>query len=141
MIEKNREVRSQKSEVRSQKQGRRKPGVRFLSSVFCLLSSVFLIFFTANSQSPDSWPQFRGNYNLTGIAQSQLPTDLKQLWSYDAGDIIESSAAIVDGIVYVGTGKSQLIALELSSGKLKWAYTTTDAVGESSPAVGGGIVF
>src|SRR5262245_44798861 len=135
MIEKNQERSRQKTEVRSQKKG------RILSSVFSLLTSFFLIFCSANSQSPDSWPQFRGSYNLTGIAQSQPPNDLKQRWTYDAGDIIESSAAIVDGTVYVGTGKSQLLALDLASGKLKWAYPTTDAVGESSPAVSGGIVF
>jgi eukaryotic-like serine/threonine-protein kinase len=100
-----------------------------------------LIFCTANSQSPDSWPQFRGNYNLTGIAQSQPPAELKQLWTYDAGDVIESSAAIADGTVYVGTGKGELIAVDLSSGKLKWRYSTKEPIGESSPAVGGGLVF
>src|SRR5262245_29235102 len=58
---------------------------------------------TAYSQSADAWPQFRGNYNNTGVSPSQLPAELKLLWTYDAGDIIESSAAIAAGVVYVGT--------------------------------------
>ncbi|MCI0696542.1 PQQ-binding-like beta-propeller repeat protein, partial [candidate division KSB1 bacterium] len=101
---------------------------------FCLLP--FTKPMSVTSQTADSWPQFRGNYNLTGISQSQPPADLKLLWTYDAGEIIESSAAIVEGTVYVGTGKSELIAVDLSSGKLKWKYQSKEDVGESSPAFG-----
>src|SRR5262249_62326640 len=61
--------------------------------------------------------------------------------TYDPGVIIVSSAAIAAGVVYVGTGKSALIAVELQSGKSKWSYKPPEAVGESSPAVGGGMVF
>jgi outer membrane protein assembly factor BamB len=95
----------------------------------------------AHAQSADSWPQFRGDYKLTGVSPSQVASDLKLQWSLDAADIIESSAAILGGTVYVGTGKSELIAVDLQSGKLKWSYKTKEAVGESSPAVGGGMVF
>ena len=95
----------------------------------------------ATAQSADAWPQFRGNYNLTGVSPSQAPESLKLLWTFDAGDLIESSAAIADGLVYVGTGKSELVAVDLNSGQPKWRYKTAEAVGESSPAVGGGMVF
>ncbi len=106
-----------------------------------LLSTAHCPLPTAHSQSADAWPQFRGNYNNTGVSPSQLPAELKLLWTYDAGDIIESSAAVAAGVVYVGTGKSALIAVDLQSGKLKWSYKTPEAIGESSPAVGGGMVF
>ena len=43
-----------------------------------------------------------------------LPEPLKLLWSYDAGDVIESSAAIVDGTVYVGAGVGDLLAIDLA---------------------------
>src|SRR5262245_52221747 len=105
------------------------------ATAFALLSTANYLLPTAHSQSADIWPQFRGNYNNTGVSPSQLPAELKPLWTYDAGDIIESSAAIVAGAVYVGTGKSALIAVDLQSGKLKWSYKTPEAVGESSPAV------
>ncbi len=45
----------------------------------------------------DDWPQFRGNPQLTGVAAAALPATLKLLWTYEAGDVIESSAAIVSG--------------------------------------------
>src|SRR5262249_30001540 len=78
----------------------------FLRRALLSLSILLFLFSPSISQSPDAWPQFRGNYNNTGVSPSQPPADLKLLWTYDAGDLIESSAAIAAGTVYVGTGKS-----------------------------------
>lgn len=93
------------------------------------------------AQAADAWPQFRNTTNLTGISASTVNANLKQMWSLNAGEIIESSAAIADGTTYVGTGSSELIAVDLWTGKLKWKYKTKEAVGESSPAVANGMVF
>ncbi|MBZ5606359.1 MAG: PQQ-binding-like beta-propeller repeat protein [Acidobacteriia bacterium] len=87
----------------------------------------------------DDWPQFRGNPSLTGIAAAPVPKDLKLLWTYDAGESIESSAAIVDGVVYVGSESADLLAVNLATGKLLWKYKAKDGIGESSPAVHNGV--
>lgn len=104
---------------------------------FLLLSSSAL----GQGQTADVWPQFRGNYNMTGVSPTTIPAELKLLWTYEAGDIIESSAALADGTAYVGTGKGELIAVDLWTGKLKWKYQTKEPIVESSPAVGNGLVF
>jgi len=95
----------------------------------------------AEPAAKDNWPQFRGNTQLTGIAAFPLSSPLKLLWTYDAGDSIESSAAIVDGAVYVGSESSDLAALDLDSGKVRWKYHVNDGIGESSPAVHDGLVY
>ena len=41
---------------------------------------------------------------------------LKLLWTYEAGDAIESSAAIADGVVYVGSQTGDLHAVNLADG-------------------------
>ena len=87
-----------------------------------------------------SWPQFRANPQLTGVASGTLPASLKVLWTFDVKEAIESSAAIADGSVYVGTAGGELIALDLQSGALRWRYRTGE-IGESSPAVAGGVVY
>jgi outer membrane protein assembly factor BamB len=89
----------------------------------------------------DEWPQFRGNPQLTGVTAENLPSTLKPLWTYEAGDSIESSAAIADGTVYVGSQASDLLAIDLKTGKLRWKYRAQDGIGESSPAVHDGIVY
>jgi len=90
----------------------------------------------------DAWPQFRGTPTLSGLSAATLPAQLSVAWQWEAGDAIESSAAIVAGTVYVGTRAGELVALELASGKPVWRYKVTgDGVGESSPCVAGGAVF
>jgi outer membrane protein assembly factor BamB len=88
-----------------------------------------------------AWPQFRGNPQLTGVAAAPLPATLKLLWTYEAGDSIESSAAIADGAVYVGSESADLISLDLETGKLRWKYHVQEGIAESSPAVRDGMVY
>ena len=111
---------------------------RFIVSALCLCVSVACL----GAQAPATeWRQFRGTPRLAGTSAAALPATLKLLWTYDAGDVIDSSAAIVDGVVYVGGGSGDLLALDLASGKLKWKYTTGNLIGESSPAVGTDAVY
>ena len=69
--------------------------------------------------SADEWPQFRGNPQLTGVAAGTLPASLKLLWTYEAGESIESSATISGGTVYVGAQSAELLAIDLQTGKLR----------------------
>ena len=88
------------------------------------------------------WPQFRGNHQLTGVSTSTVPKTLKLLWTYEAGEPVESSAAIADGVVYVGSGAGFLHAIDLATGKMRWKYKVSpEGIGESSPAVANGTVF
>ena len=66
-----------------------------------LLALTLLSLSLQGAPSP-AWPQFRDTPALTGVASTTLPANLKVLWTYEAGDTVESSAAIVDGVVYVG---------------------------------------
>jgi outer membrane protein assembly factor BamB len=89
----------------------------------------------------DTWSQFRGNAG-NGVSESTLPDDLTLKWTYEADEAIDSSAAIVDGAVYVGTYAGTLISLDLETGTERWTYSTGDmGIGESSPAVAGDLVF
>src|SRR3989338_4026146 len=95
------------------------------------------------TQAPaDEWPQFRGSASLTGTSAATLPSLLALLWTYDAGDAIEPSAAIAEGVVYVGSHTGELHAVNLSDGSLKWKYKASeDGIGESSPAVADDLVY
>jgi len=89
----------------------------------------------------DAWPMFRGASALGGVSATTLPAPLRLRWSYQAKDAIESSAAIADGVVYVGSMDGSLYALELATGALRWQFQTKSQVGESSPLVHGGLVY
>ncbi len=104
---------------------------------FCLLISALL----SGAEPGEGWAQFRGNPALTGVTAAAVPDTLKVAWSYETGDVIESSAAIADGRVFVGVGTGHLVALSLADGKELWKYALDQGAGESSPAVSGGLVF
>lgn len=109
----------------------------FLLFAFCLLPSSA----AAQDTAADNWSQFRGNLRLSGVSQSDVPQSLKQLWTYEAGDSIESSAAIVGGTVFVGSQKGELTALNLDNGAVFWKYAIDSPIGESSPAYSNGVVY
>src|SRR5688500_6773456 len=102
-----------------------------LQSAYCLLPTAFCLLLTAHcslltlaaQDTPhDNWSQFRGNHSLTGVSQSTLSNDLKLLWTYEAGDSIESSAAIVGRTVFVGSQKGELVSLNLDNGAVYWKF-------------------
>src|SRR5258706_7924618 len=92
-------------------------------AVFVLLST-FSLQAQAQDTPPDNWSQFRGNQQLTGVSLSDLPRELKLLWTYEAGESIESSAAIVGSTVFVGSQKGELLSLNLDNGAVYWRYHT-----------------
>jgi outer membrane protein assembly factor BamB len=115
-----------------------------LPTAFCLLLTAYCFLpssIAAQDTPADNWSQFRGNQRLTGVSQSSVPQTLKQLWTYEAGDSIESSAAIVGGTVFVGSQKGELTALNLDNGAVFWKYAIDSPIGESSPAYSGGVVY
>ena len=117
--------------------------VRVLSRVLCSLLSAFCLLPSVAAQDTpaDNWSQFRGNHSLTGVSQSTLSNNLKLLWTYEAGDSIESSAAIVGRTVFVASQKGELASLNLDNGSVYWKFSTGAPVGESSPTYSAGVVY
>ena len=114
---------------------------RFIKTAFVIALALPLAGQAPRVSPANEWRQFRGTPSLSGVSASTPPATLKLLWTYDAGDVIDSSAAIVGGVVYVGAGNGDLLALDLESGKLRWKYATGNLIGESSPAVVGDTVY
>src|SRR2546429_9506248 len=68
-----------------------------------------------------NWPMFRGNPALTGVVSGSLPDKLSLLWSFQTGGPVKSSASIVDGRVFIGSGGRQVFAREFLGGKKNFA--------------------
>jgi outer membrane protein assembly factor BamB len=62
-------------------------------------------------------------------------------WSYTTGNLVESSPAVVNGLLYVGSYDGNLYALDAATGAKKWSAPTGAAIFDSSPAVAKGIVY
>ena len=76
-----------------------------------------------NVKRADSWPLFRGNVEQTGVAATTLPDKLRVQWQFKVGkDGVEGTAAIANGVVYIGSFDKHLYALDLKTGREKWKY-------------------
>ena len=63
------------------------------------------------------------------------------IWSTLVGKIAESSPAIGEGIIAFGTDQGDIIALDASTGKLKWSYDTGVIEIKSSPVIANGTII
>ncbi|MFH1160231.1 MAG: PQQ-binding-like beta-propeller repeat protein, partial [bacterium] len=91
----------------------------------------FVISGMNQNQSPDCWPSFRGDPQLTGTATSPVAPPLKLLWTFKAGDAIKSSPVICAGTIFFGCDNGYIYALSLT-GQLKWKYNAGTSV-EAAP--------
>jgi len=105
-----------------------------------LTCATALICLAADNATPAPWPTFRGNSAQTGVAACTLADPLKLLWTFEAGAPIASTAAIQDGVAYLGTMKGDLLAIELATGKLKWRYKAQGSI-EAAPGIRDGKLF
>jgi outer membrane protein assembly factor BamB len=58
----------------------------------------------------------------------------------DPFDFYLSSPVVANGVVYFGSGDTNIYALDASTGALKWKFKTGDVV-HGSPAISGGVLF
>lgn len=115
-------------------QDHKKIGKLTLSLIVCVLTMFIVQYTHAN------WTSFRGNSQLTGVANSQLPEKLELLWTFKAGDMIESTAAIVDNVVYLSALDGILYAIDTQNGESLWTYSTKSSI-KSSPSYQDGVVY
>ena len=82
-----------------------------------IIYSFLTLLFITNlpAQNQDCWSIFRGNSELHGVAQGELPSSPKLLWSYQTEDNIKSSPAVCNDIVVVGSIDGCIHALDIQS--------------------------
>ena len=62
------------------------------------------------------------------------------LWSFATGGTVNSSPAVVNGVVYISSNDGTLYALNAATGAKLWDFVSGDSAG-SSPVVANGVVY
>jgi outer membrane protein assembly factor BamB len=75
-----------------------------------------------------------GEQSSPGTGRGQL------LWRYQTGSNVDSSPAVVNGVVYEGSDDGYVYTLKASNGTLLWLYQTGSPV-DASPKVVKGVVY
>lgn len=68
------------------------------------------------------------------------PAQAAAAWTYTTNASVDSSPAVVRGVVYVGSGDGNVYALNAATGAVRWSHDTGGVV-NSSPAVINGTVY
>ena len=90
--------------------------------------------------SPQNWSMVGANPDGSGYIAGPTPTLNGTLYrSIDLGVATRSSAAIVDGVIYIG-GDFKVTALDAEDGEILWETQTSGPV-HGTPAVVGGNVY
>jgi outer membrane protein assembly factor BamB len=89
---------------------------------------------------PNAWPMYRGTPSLNGVSAARLPANLQLKWSVKTAGPIKGAAAIVEGVVYVGSDDGKVRALKLADGSPVWEFAADGPV-VSSPLVTDGRVY
>lgn len=90
----------------------------------------------AKTRHDDNWSSFRNGNQLRGVAHTTLPEKLELLWKIPTKDGVPSSAAIVDGRVYIGTFDGTVLCVHLKTGENIWTYKSVEEVDPNSFAPG-----
>ena len=110
-----------------------------LCLVALLLSKSAII--TAGGESSSDWPMYRHDAERSGFTPVVGPKYNFTKWTFQTGDIVLSSPAVANGMVYFGSNDSKVYALDMWTGGLIWSFSTGSAGIYSSPAVAYGIVY
>jgi outer membrane protein assembly factor BamB len=95
----------------------------------------------ALSASQETASMFRGGPTHHGVyASAPLPHFGGLQWRVQTGGMVQSSATLHQGTVYIGSGDGRLYALDAATGTQRWQFRTGRAI-SSTPAVARGLVF
>ena len=90
--------------------------------------------------NPDDWPTYRNDSTRSGFTRTSVSTELKQAWVTELGGRL-SSAVVVGGKLFVASVDTHAVyALDATTGKKLWSYTSGARV-DSSPTVYDGLVL
>jgi eukaryotic-like serine/threonine-protein kinase len=102
---------------------------------FIIVLLLLCVPFAPAQQTDGDWPVFRGNANLSGMSDFELPSSPQILWSVSTGVRTKSSPVVSEGTVYFGNDKGTLNAVS-TDGKIDLKYFAGSAI-EAAPMVFG----
>ena len=103
------------------------------------ITPIIVIALTVSAAGAD-WPMFRQDPLHNGFVQDGTLGEPQMRWATLLGESVDSSPAVADGVVYVGTSEGALCALDAEDGGELWRYETGGAI-VSSPAVSEGLAL
>jgi len=88
------------------------------------------------SDTTGTWAEFRGNLNNTGYSIARVPPSNRVFLELAVGQPFHSSPIVDDDLLYFGSDGGKVHAVNLTTGREDWNYSTGSAVWASALVVG-----
>ena len=116
-----------------------------LLAVVCVLWLAFFLpfaFAALTGSASQDWPMFRHDPGHTGHTTAAGPTTPNVLWNFStSGNGVNSSPAVVDDRLYVGSENGNIYCLNAQTGQQIWVNFKITTSFRSSPAVSNGFLY
>ena len=96
----------------------------------------FAIFITE-----EGWPTYRHDPARSGFTKTPVPSELKRSWQRDLGGKLSSVVIADDKLFVASVDTNTVYALDESSGKILWSYTTGGRVDSPPTLYQGRVLF
>jgi outer membrane protein assembly factor BamB len=97
------------------------------------------------SEQVEYSPMFKGGVARTGAYSGSGPQEKPETqWRFETGSLVDSSPAVANGVVYVGSTDGNLCAVDARTGNLQWSFdagfmvVSSPAIADETVYVGGG---
>jgi outer membrane protein assembly factor BamB len=90
-----------------------------------------------------TWPVWRGDPGMTGVAQESLSFPLSLSWKFEAAKPVKATAVSDGERYYIGDAKGKFYALKGTDGQPAWQFEAkdSDSIEGSALLVGGQVIF
>ncbi len=105
--------------------------------ILITLTSILLPLISISQNT--NWPNYRGNQQLQGFTENNIPLEFDILWTFKTEDEVKSSPIIVDDKIYFTSTDAHVYCLNMT-GELIWKFNTKNSI-EASPTVVDSIVY
>jgi eukaryotic-like serine/threonine-protein kinase len=100
-----------------------------------------LLFASVTLCAAGTWPVWRGDSSMSGVAQEALSFPLAPAWKFEAAKPVKATAVSDGAHFFIGDAKGVFYALAAADGKPAWTFDTRDSIEGSALLVEGKVVF
>lgn len=97
------------------------------------------LFLVNQLEAQSSWPNYRGDAQLSGYTSATIPSQPGLLWSFKTGDAIKAPPVVSEGIIVAGSVDGNIYGISLE-GKMKWKINTGNGI-EAPALIHDGVAY
>ena len=96
-----------------------------------IIALQILVIYNISGQQTTNWENFRGNSQLTGYLNIDIPNNVDIKWMYKTGSEVKSSPVAKNNKIIIGSTDGYVYCLNMQ-GKLVWKFNTGNAIEASA---------